>query len=109
MSVDPDWNSESPRQSKICQLDGTIFVDQKILWFQIPMQYTTLMAKEHCLDNLIGVALDQIWIHHLLLRNGVQIFLQVHSQKLKDQIQSTLLHDNILEPNNVGMVQFFQK
>ena len=46
------------------------------------------MAEEHSLDDLIGVALDELRVHDLTGGDGrVQVLLQVHCQELEDQVE----------------------
>ena len=39
----------------------------------------------------------------------VQILLEVHGKELEDQVQTALLHDHVLEANNIGVLEFFQQ
>ena len=88
MSVNPDGDSEGPCEAEVGNLDGAALVDQQVLRLQISMKNATLMAKKDSLNDLIGVALDQPWIHHLAGWNrGVEVLLQVHRQVLEDQVQ----------------------
>jgi hypothetical protein len=46
------------------------------------------VAEEHSLDDLIGVALDELRVHDLTGGDGrVQVLLQVHRQELEDQVE----------------------
>lgn len=62
------------------------------------------------LEKLVGVAFDELGIHHLVLRDGrVQVLLQVHRQELEDEVQTVLLHDDVLEAHDVGVLQLPEK
>ena len=45
VSVNADRNGNSAGEAKISKFDVARFVDQKILWLQITMEYSTTMAK----------------------------------------------------------------
>ena len=40
MSISPHWNSKRPSKSKISQLQIVAFINENVLWFQVPMQDT---------------------------------------------------------------------
>ena len=56
--VNPNGDAESTGESKIRNLDSTILVDQQVLRLQITMQYTSLVAEQDTLEDLLGVAFD---------------------------------------------------
>ena len=62
------------------------------------MEDPPLVAEEHPLEDLVGVALDQRLGDHLVLADrGVHVLLQVHRQELEDEVEPVLLHDDVLQ------------
>lgn len=59
MSVCPAWNTKCSSQAKICQLNGARFVNEQILWFQITMEHSALVAELNSLKNLMKIALKE--------------------------------------------------
>lgn len=88
-------------------LNDTIFVDQQILWFQISVEYPSLVAEEHGCRNLVQVATDEVRVHHFLCWQCVHVFLQVHWQKFEDQVEAAVFHENILKVDDVWVFQLF--
>lgn len=109
MSVNANRDAKGPSKTKICQLDGSVFVDQEVLGLKIAVENTSLVTEQHCLQHLVGVTFDQVLVHHLLWTDRIQVLFQVHLKELKDQIQSALLHDDINEADNVGMVELLEQ
>lgn len=52
MSVHSYRNAKSTAQPKVGYLDNTIISNQQILRFQVPVEDSSLMAKENSLQNL---------------------------------------------------------
>ena len=68
------------------------------------MEDPPLVAEEHSLEDLVGVALDQRLGDHLILADGgVHVLLQVHCQELEDEVQPVLLHDHVLKKRQHGL------
>ena len=44
MSISPHWDSESPSKAKVGQLQIVAFINEKVLWFQVPMKDTVRVA-----------------------------------------------------------------
>lgn len=59
MSINSDWDTERSSEPKICQLDGTIVVYEKVLGFEISVQDTTAVAEKDTVDHLMKVALKR--------------------------------------------------
>lgn len=57
MGVDPDRNTKSSGQAKVCQFDDALVVDQQVLWFQVPVKDTVTVAEVYSLQDLVEVAL----------------------------------------------------
>lgn len=57
MCVGPHWYSEGPAQSKVSQLDGSLLINEEILWLEIAMQYTSRVTEHNTLENLVCIAL----------------------------------------------------
>jgi hypothetical protein len=52
VGVNSDWNSESPRQTEVSDLDCAVLVDQQILRLQIAVKDSTLKGFiEKCLNG----------------------------------------------------------
>jgi len=47
MCVSSDWNSKGTCKPEVCNLQNPFLVNQEILWFQVAMENTTLMAEQH--------------------------------------------------------------
>lgn len=57
VSVCPQGNSKSSCQTKISQLDGSCFIDEQVLWLQVPVDDSVRVAKAHTLQQLEKVVL----------------------------------------------------
>ena len=55
--------------------------------------------------NLVEEALDETGIHHLVLVQVVEETLQIHREVLEDEVESVLLHDDVLKAYYVGLAQ----
>ena len=44
VSISPHWDSESSGKAKIGQLQIVAFINEKILWFQVPMKDAVRVA-----------------------------------------------------------------
>ena len=72
------------------------------------MEDSPLVAEEHALQDLVGVALDQRLGDHLVLADGgVHVLLQVHREELEDEVQAVLLHDHVLQEHNASQSNGF--
>lgn len=52
MCVYADRDSDGSGKSKISKLDSSFAVDEKVLWLEITMNHTALVAEAHGLKNL---------------------------------------------------------
>ena len=58
------------------------------------------------LEDLVGVALDQHWIHGAILE-GPDVFPKVHCHQLKDEVKFVISsQDYLLQWHNIGMANF---
>lgn len=57
--VDANGNTERASKTEISQLDGAVVIEQKILWLQIAMNDSPLVAENDCVCDLVHVALEQ--------------------------------------------------
>lgn len=71
----------------------------------LPVQNPPLVAEEHSLQQLVGVAAHQVGLHELAVLDGVDVLLQVHGQELEDQVQAVLLHDDVHQTDDVGVLR----
>jgi len=51
------WNTESPRQSEVGELDASVDVDQEILWLEVAMDHTVTVAVGDAAQQLVQIAL----------------------------------------------------
>ena len=49
MSVGSYWYPKCPPQSKVGQLDGSLLIDEQILWFEVSMQDTSRVTEHDAL------------------------------------------------------------
>ena len=90
------------------------------------MENSTLVAEEESLQQLVSVGLHQHRVHLTVLKPGcmktalwkknsnlghvgVHVLLEVHGKELKDEVELGLLHENVLEGDDVGMLQLLQQ
>lgn len=57
MGKDPDRNTRSSSQAKVCQFDNSLVVDQEVLGFQVPVEDSTTVTEVNALQDLVKVAL----------------------------------------------------
>lgn len=60
MGVDPDGNTKGSSQTKVCQFDNALVVDQQILWFQVTMEHSATVTEVDALQYLVKVALNSV-------------------------------------------------
>ena len=78
--------------------------------YTIPVKDSALVAEQEALKQLVGVGFDKHWVHLAVLWHiSVHVLLEVHSEKLENEIKLSLLHQNILQRDNVGMLQLLQQ
>ena len=78
--------------------------------YTIPVKDSALVAEQEALKQLVGVGFDKHWVHlSVLWHISVHVLLEVHSEKLENEIELSLLHQNILQRDNVGMLQLLQQ
>ena len=78
--------------------------------YTIPVKDSALVAEQEALKQLVGVGFDKHWVHLAVLWHiSVHVLLEVHSEKLENEIELSLLHQNILQRDNVGMLQLLQQ
>lgn len=54
MGVHPDGNTKRPRKAKVGNLDDALVIDKQVLWLQVPVQHTPLVAEQDALEKLVG-------------------------------------------------------
>lgn len=52
MSIDTNRNANCTSEAEVGQLDHTVIIDKKILWLQVAVNNTSLMAEAQSLANL---------------------------------------------------------
>lgn len=57
VGVDPDGNTKSPCQAKVCQFNNTLVVDEEVLRLEVPVKDTTTVTEVYALQDLVEVAL----------------------------------------------------
>ena len=89
------------------------------------MENSALVAKEESLQQLVSVGLHQHRVHLTVLKPGcrktvlfkisnlgyvgVHVLLEVHGEELKDEVELGLLHENVLEGDDVRVLQLLQQ
>ena len=90
------------------------------------MENSALVAEEESLQQLVSVGLHQHRVHLTVLKPccmktvlwkknsnlghvGVHVLLEVHGKELKDEVELGLLHENVLEGDDVGVLQLLQQ
>lgn len=58
MRVALDWYAECPAQAQVCNLEcHALVIHQQVLWLQVPVHHTMLVAVRQPLDELVEHAL----------------------------------------------------
>lgn len=57
MGVDPNRNTKGPSETKVCQFDNSLVVDEEVLGFQVPVEDPTTVTEINALQDLVKVAL----------------------------------------------------
>lgn len=59
MCVAFDWYAKSTTQAKVCYLQGhRLVIHKKVLWLEVSVHYTVLVAVCQALDELVHHALQ---------------------------------------------------
>ena len=56
MSVNSDRNPKGSCQTKVCNLDGAILVDQQVGWLQVSVQDSSGMAENNGLKTVVNLS-----------------------------------------------------
>ena len=83
-------------------------VDQQVLRLQVPVQHPVRVAVGDPGQHLIQVQLDEPSVG-TQARVRVHVFLEVQVQKLKDEVELGICVDDVLEPDDVGVLELFQQ
>jgi hypothetical protein len=104
MGVCSQRDTERASQTKICQLEIAILVDEQVLRLKIAMQHTMSMAIPHTLAQLHHKLLHHLVVHAQTLarktrtlwqrlapstlanRKRLHVLLQIQIQELKDEV-----------------------
>ena len=81
-------------------------VDQDVLWLEIPMADSFLVAIGECLNNLPDIVLGFLFSESLIFAEEPRETLL--SAVVHEQLQFLLVLHDMKETNNVGVVQSFQ-
>lgn len=57
VGVDPDGNTKSPCQPKVCQFNNALVVNEEVLGLEVPVKDTTTVTEVYALQDLVMVAL----------------------------------------------------
>ena len=57
MCIHPNRYTKRSGQSKICQFDDSLAINEEVLWFEISVQYSPLVAEQNALEELVCVTL----------------------------------------------------
>ena len=57
MCIDTNGNPEGPRKAKVGQFDDPVVVNEQVLWLEISVNNSTLMAVQDSLCDLMQVTL----------------------------------------------------
>jgi len=75
MCVALDWYAESPAQAQVCNLEcHALVIHQQVLWLQVPVHHTMLVAVRQPLDELVEHAL-----HHSATAGGLVMQINMGS------------------------------
>ena len=78
--------------------------------YTIPVKDSALVAEQEALKQLVGVGFDKHWVHLAVLWHiSVHVLLEVHREELKDEVELGLLHEHILQGDNIRVLQLFQQ
>lgn len=127
MRIGSDRDTHHSCQAKVCQLDHVgLHIDEQVLRLQVSVEDASLVAVGYSLSDLNGVdgvirakdsemgsektnlveeASDDAGVHHLVLVQVVEEALQVHREVLEDEVESVLLHDDVLKAHYVRLAQ----
>ena len=62
------------------------------------------------LQYLVAVGLDELGVHVLVLRDGrVDVLLEVHGEELEDEVEPVLLHDDVPQAHDVGVLELLEQ
>lgn len=72
------------------------------------MKYFFLVAMSDSFEQLIGEALDDVWLHALFFGVVIHELFQIVLQIFEDQNEFAISVDDFSQIDDVDVVQFFQ-
>ena len=102
MGIGAHWDPEGSRETKVCQLQLALAVDQQILRLQVAVQDTVLVAELHAAYELEKKGLEDPEVAAAVA--VVEVLLQILVQVLKDQRQLVLRVHYVVQPHDVWVL-----
>ena len=85
MSIGLDWKAKSPGKSEVGKLDYSVFINKKVLWFQVSMHNSMGMAISSSLKNLVSEAFN--FLRRKWPTDMSHVFLQIIIAIFENQVE----------------------
>mmetsp|Transcript_55742 Transcript_55742/g.155373 ORF Transcript_55742/g.155373 Transcript_55742/m.155373 type:complete len:300 (+) Transcript_55742:189-1088(+) len=107
MRVATDRDSEGAGEAEVGEFQGALPVDEKVLWFEVPVEDAVLMAIRYAPQKLVEERLCCGWIESSVAH--VKQLFQVLVQKFEHQRELPLRVYHVAQPHDVGVLQLLQQ
>ena len=104
-----NWDTERSGETKVSNLQLSLFVDQQVLWLQITMEDSIFVTEGRALEKLIHEAAHCCGIKSATFAVHVHVLLEISVAIFEDKNKLGLSVDNIIESDNVDMLQLLHQ
>lgn len=128
MCVCAEWDTKSPCETEIRQLQVPLIIDQQILWLQVTMQHPMrmtildprhklqhelldhILAQAQCLQPITCSLRKRFTPSSSRHRKRFHVFLEIEVEEFKDEVEFVAVGvDNVEEAHDVHVVHFFEE
>jgi len=104
-----DRDAERTGKTEVTKLQLALFVDEKVLRFQVAVQNSVLVTKVDALQQLVHEGLDDHGFESAALALGVHVLLKIAIHILENEHQLVLGVDDIVQSHNVLVLEFLHQ
>lgn len=110
MGVGSKWDSKGASQSKVCNLQIEIAIDEKVLRLQVAMKDAMSVTVAYAVGKLSHELFNDLGIKRDTLWDCFHVLLEIHVEVLKDKVKFVALGvDDIEETHDVGIIHLLEE
>jgi hypothetical protein len=101
--------AKGPGQAKISELELSFPIDKQVLWFQIAVQDSILVAEGRAHEKLVHEAPNRVWIEGAAVTVCIHVLFEVPFTVLEDKYEFCFGVDDIVEANDVDVLELLHE